>query len=193
MTGPERIDGVDVHPPAKKRLFGLMAEFESPSALVRGAEAAEAAGYTILDAFSPFPIEEVAEIASRRRRSPVSKLVFAGGLAGAIVGFGFQVWTSVVDYPLNIGGRPLYSWPSFVIVTFELTILFAASAAVFGMLALNRLPMYYHPVFAVPGFERASRDGFFLMIESRDPKFSPDGTRAFLETLATTGVSDVED
>lgn len=190
---PDHVDGVSVHPRPAPVLFGLMAEFETPDALVRATKAATAAGYSSMDAFTPYPIEEVNHEIAHHKPSVVSKLVFCGGLTGALVGFGFQTWTSVVAYPMNIGGRPLYSWPSFIIVTFELTILFAASTAVIGTFLLNRLPMPHHPVFSVERFSRASKDRYFLLIESRDPKFDRAATRAFLESQRPAEVSDVLD
>ena len=170
--------------------YGLMAEFDSPTALVAAANAARAAGYTRMDAYSPIPIEELHDaIGFHHTKLPL--LVLLGGLAGGVAGYGLQYWSSVIEYPLNIGGRPLHSWPSFIPVTFELTILGAALAAVFGMLALNGLPMPYHPVFNAPRFALASRNRFFLCIETRDPKFDRDATHRFLEELQPRGVSEV--
>ena len=170
--------------------YGLMAEFDSPTALVAAANAARAAGYTRMDAYSPIPIEELHDaIGFHHTKLPL--IVLLGGLAGGLAGYGLQYWSSVIEYPLNIGGRPLHSWPSFIPVTFELTILGAALAAVFGMLALNGLPMPYHPVFNAPRFALASRNRFFLCIETRDPKFDRDATHRFLEELQPRGVSEV--
>jgi hypothetical protein len=176
----------------EKRLYGLMAEFESPTAVVDAARRAHEAGYRRMDAYSPFPIEELTEaLGVKRTRLPL--IVLIGGIAGCLGGYGLCYWVSAVVYPLNIGGRPLHSWPAFIPVTFECTILLAALAAVFGMLALNGLPQPYHPVFNVPRFELATRNHFFLCIESRDPKFDKESTREFLENLeGAVEVADVE-
>ena len=171
--------------------YGLAARFATPQELLEAIEETRARGYEQLDAYTPFPIEEVNEEVAHHKKSPVSKLVLAAGLTGAAVGFGMQWWISAVDYPLNIGGRPLLSWPAFIPVTFEVTVLFAAFTAAIGMIALNRLPEPYHPVFGVPGFERASIDRYFLVIESADPRFDAAGTRAFLAGLGAEEVHDV--
>jgi hypothetical protein len=170
--------------------FGLMAEFGSPSALVAGARAAREAGYTKIDAYSPYPIEELNE-ALHLPRNRVPLVVLMGGLAGLAAGYGLQYWASVIAYPLNIGGRPFHSLPSFIVPAYETTILFASLSALVGMIALNGLPMPYHPVFNVPAFSRASSDGFFLTIETSDPKFDQHATRSFLEGLHPVGVSDI--
>ncbi len=170
--------------------YGLMAEFDTPTALVAAANAARAEGYTRMDAYSPIPIEELHHaIGFHHTKLPL--IVLLGGIAGGLAGYGLQYWSSAIEYPLNIGGRPFNSWPAFIPVTFELTILGAALAAVFGMLALNGLPMPYHPVFNAPRFALASRNRFFLCIETRDPKFDRDGTHRFLEGLGPRGVSEV--
>ncbi len=144
-----------------------------------------------MDAYSPFPIEGLAEaLGFRRTRIPL--VVFLGGLVGCLGGFFLQYWVSAVDYPLNVGGRPLFSWPAFIPVTFELTILVAAFAAVLGMLGLNGLPMPYHPLFHVERFALASRDRFFLCIEADDPRFDRGETWKFLESLTPHGVFEVE-
>ena len=171
-------------------LYGLMAEFEDPKTLVDVARRAYEQGYRQMDAYSPFPIEELSE-AIGIHHTAVPLLVLLGGIAGAATGFGLQYWVAAIAYPLNVGGRPFNSWPSFIPVTFELTVLFAALTAVFGMLALNRLPMPYHPVFNVPRFALATRDRFFLCIEAEDPKFDLHATREFLETFAPREVSEV--
>jgi hypothetical protein len=168
--------------PAGDGPWGLLAEFRSPHEVVEAAQAAREKGYTRLDAYSPYPIEELSE-ALGLHRSPLPRLVLAGGLLGLLGGFGLEYWSSVIAYPLNIGGRPLFSWPAFIVPAYETTILFAAGTAVLGMLALNGLPEPYHPVFNVPGFALASRDAFFISIEAADPLFDRRGTRAFLETL----------
>jgi hypothetical protein len=165
-----------------RRVYGLMAEFEDATALVAATERAHAAGYRRMDAYSPFPIEEL----HHAMGSPHSKLpliVLIGGIVGCLGGFFLQYWASAIAYPVNIGGRPLNSWPAFIPVTFECTILVAALSAVLGMLGLNGLPMPYHPVFNVERFALASRSRFFLVIESRDKNFEPDATREFMVTL----------
>lgn len=173
------------------RLYGLMAEFDSPAALVAAARRAREGGYRKFDAYTPFPIEELHE-AMHIHKTAVPLLVLLGGIAGCLAGFGLQDWVSAFAYPLNIGGRPYHSWPSFIPITFELTVLFASLTAVFGMLALNRLPKPYHPVFNAPRFELATRDRFFLCIESADAKFDAAATRTFLESLGPREVTDVE-
>ena len=172
-------------------IYGVMAEFDSPEDLLGGAEQAYAAGYREMDAYTPFPIEGLAEaLGVRHTRLPV--IVFFAGILGGLAGYGLQYFTSVIDYPLNVGGRPFHSWPSFVPVTFELTVLLAAAATVFGMMALNGLPRPHHPVFNAPNFELATRDRFFLCIESGDPGFEVAETRRFLEGLNPSKVSEVE-
>jgi ActD protein len=173
-------------------IYGLMAEFDDPTSLVTATERAHREGYRRMDAYSPFPIEELHEaLGSRHTRLPL--IVLIGGLIGCIGGYSLEYWVSVIAYPVNIGGKPLHSWPAFIPVTFECTILAAALACVLGMLALNGLPMPYHPVFSVPRFALASRNRFFLCIESKDPKFDIEETRRFLETLNPREVSTVAD
>ncbi|MEB2284718.1 MAG: DUF3341 domain-containing protein [Myxococcales bacterium] len=172
-------------------LHGIMAEFDNPTALVVAIHKTRAAGYRVMDAYSPFPIEEVSEaLHIHDRLLPI--LVFFGGLAGCIGGFGLATWTSMIDYPINVGGRPLLSWPSFLPITFETCVLLAAVTCVLGLLGLNGLPMPYHPVFNVPQFALASREKFFLCIEATDPQFHRQETRRFLETLAPLSVAEVE-
>ena len=172
-------------------IYGLLAEFNDPGELVNAVQKARQAGYRRLDAFTPFPIEEVSEaLGLHHTRLPL--IVLIGGICGAFAGLGLQYWTSVIDYPLNVGGRPFFSLPSFVPIAFECTVLFAALSAVFGMLALNGLPMPYHPVFNVPRFALATRDRFFLCIEATDQKFDRDETRRFLERLVPRTVAEVE-
>jgi hypothetical protein len=171
-------------------VYGLMAEFDDPTTLVAATGRAHDEGYRRMDAYSPFPIEELHEALG----APPSRLplvVLIGGLFGCIAGYGLQYWVSVVAYPVNVGGKPLHSWPAFIPVTFECTILAAALAAVLGMLALNGLPMPYHPVFNVRRFDQASRDKFFLVIQARDPKFDFDDVWTFLESLQPREVVDV--
>jgi hypothetical protein len=172
-------------------LFGLMAEFHSPEALLDAARRAFQEGFRRMDAYTPFPIDGLSEaIGFHRTRIPL--IVLIGGLIGCFGGFFLQYWVAVIDYPINVGGRPLNSWPSFIPVTFELTILIAALAAFFGVLALNGLPMPYHPVFNVSNFELASRNRFFLCIEAADSKFDRDNTWRFLEAMNPEGVYEVE-
>jgi hypothetical protein len=173
------------------KLYGLMAEFDSPDALVEAARRTQALGYRKFDAYTPFPIEELHE-AMDAHRTAVPLLVLLGGIVGGLGGYGLEYWVSAVAYPLNIGGRPFHSWPAFIPITFETTVLVAALTAVFGMLALNRLPEPYHPVFNVPRFALATRDRFFLCIESADPKFDASATRRFMENLGPREVTDVE-
>jgi hypothetical protein len=173
------------------RIHGLMAEFDEPEEFVAATKAAYEAGYRRLDAYSPYPVEELTEVLPQSNiRLPL--IVLAGGVIGAIAGYGLQYYAMVIDYPLNVGGRPLHSWPNFIPVAFETTILFAAFAAVLGMFALNGMPQPYHPVFNVPSFELASRSHFFLAIESGDPKFDLEETRQFLESFHPNSVSEVD-
>jgi len=171
-------------------IYGLMAEFNNPTSLVVAARKAREAGYRRMDAYSPFPIEELSE-ALGHHHDKLPLLVLIGGVVGGASGFLLQYYAAVIDYPLNIGGRPLLSWPSFIPVTFEMTILIAAFTAVLGMLGLNGLPMPYHPVFNVERFVNASRSRFFLCIESRDPLFDKQATGNFLESLEPRRVSEV--
>ncbi len=176
--------------PATKPPFALMAEFGSSAELLKAIEAAQREGYTQLEAYTPYPIEAVWE-ALGHHRSRLPLLVAIGGVVGAIAGYCLQYWTSVVNYPLNVGGRPLNSWVSFIPVTFETTVLFAALAAVLGMFALNKLPMPYHPVFNVERFALASRDRYFLAIGAWDPRWDRHQTEAFLRSLDPYEVSEV--
>lgn len=171
-------------------LYGLMAEFEHPEELVIAAQRAQEAGYRRLDAYSPIPVHGLTE-ALGQVPSRLPLLTLLGGLLGAATGYAMQYYASVGAYPMNVGGRPYHSWPAFVPIVFELIILGAALFTVLGMLALNGLPMPYHPVFNVPQFKRASRNRFFLCIEARDPTFHPESTRYFLESLHPHGVFDV--
>jgi hypothetical protein len=175
----------------KLPLHGVMAEFTEAEALVEAARAAYREGYRAMDAYSPLPIEGLAEaIGFRHTRLPL--LVLGGGLLGCAGGFFLQYYLSVVAYPINVGGRPLNSWPAFIPITFEMTVLVASISAVLGMLALNGLPMPYHPVFNVARFALATRNRFFLCIEARDPKFDRAATSAFLVGLGAREVMDVD-
>ena len=177
-------------PSPRPAVYGVIAEFVEVSTLLRAARRANEAGYREMDAFTPFPVHGLAE-AIGFRKTRVPWITLAGGLVGMACGFGLQYWIHVVAYPMNIGGRPLNSWPAFIPVTFECTILFAAFSAVLGMLALNGLPRPHHPVFNVPEFQLASQDRFFLCIESRDPQFQRERVRRFLTELGGR-VSDVD-
>jgi hypothetical protein len=173
-------------------IYGLLAEFDDPTSLVAAAHHAHQQGYRCMDAYSPFPIEELHHaIGMHENRLPL--IVLIGGLVGCAGGFLLQYWVSAIAYPINVGGTPYLSWPAFIPVTFETTILCAALSAVLGMLALNGLPQPYHPVFNVPRFALASRNRFFLCIESRDPKFHIEETRRYLETLSPREVTTVAD
>jgi hypothetical protein len=172
-------------------IYGLLAEYTEPDALVAAARQAYEAGYRKMDAYSPMPVEGLAEaIGFERNRLPL--IVLIGGLLGAATAYGMMYYSAVHHYPYNIGGRPFHSAPAFVPITFELTVLFAAFAAVLGMLGLNGLPTPYHPVFNAPGFALASRNRFFLCIEAADPRFDLDQTRQFLEGLGPKSVVEVE-
>jgi hypothetical protein len=175
------------------KLHGVMAEFETPEQLIEATEKTRAAGFAKLDAYAPYPVEGLSE-ALGLKRTWVPQLTLLGGILGGCGGFGLQYFTSVIAYPLNIGGRPLNSWPAFIPVTFETTVLGAAIFAVFGMMALNKLPQPYHPVFNVARFAaRASSDRFFLCIEADGEKFDAAGARKFLEGLKPASVAEVLD
>ena len=172
--------------------YGLMAEFDTADALLNAATKVRDAGFTKIDAYSPFPIHGMGEaIGFRAKDNKVAPLVLAGGITGLLAGAGLEYWTSVIAYPMNIGGRPYNSWPMYVPPAFETTILFAAFAAVFGMIAMNGLPQPYHPVFNAPSFHLASQDKFFLVVEADDPKFDAQGTRQLLSSLEAKEVVEV--
>lgn len=175
----------------KENLYGLMAEFAKPEELLRAAQTAYKAGYRKMDAYSPSQIDGVAEaIGFTKTRVPL--VVLVGGILGAVTAYGMQYYSAVHDYPLNVGGRPLHSWPAFIPITFELTVLFAAFAAVIGMLAMNRLPKPYHPVFNTPEFKLASQTRFFLCLEASDIQFDRHSARHFLESLGPIVIHEVE-
>lgn len=176
----------------EKSLHGLMAEFEEAEQVLTAAQRAYAEGYRRMDAYSPFPVEGLAE-ALGRDFSPVPLFTLAGGMIGGLGGYFMQWYAMSQLYPLNVGGRPLNSWPNFIPVTFELTILVASLSAVTAMTLLNRLPQPHHPVFNIPEFQRASIDRFFLCIEARDAKFDCEKTRDFLETLKPLKITEVEE
>ena len=178
------------HPTHAANVYGLMAEFEHANALVAATYRAHYEGYRRMDAYSPFPIEELHE-ALDQHHSRLPLIVLIGGALGCAGGFFMQAWMNAIDYPLNVAGKPFVAWPMFIPVTFECTILGAALAAVLGMLGLNGLPMPYHPVFNVPRFALASQNRFFLCVEANDPRFDLDRTRAFLEALGAHEVTTV--
>jgi hypothetical protein len=176
----------------RKLLVGFLAEFTTPEALKESARRARREGSCRMDAYTPFPVEGLAEELGFPH-SRVPHIVLISGIIGALAGAFMQYYSAVYDYPLNIGGRPLNSWPAFVIVTFELTILFAGLSAVFGMLALNGLPKPHNALFNERRFARVTDDRFFFCIEANDPKFDPDDTWKFLESLKPEGVYAVHD
>jgi len=172
-------------------IYGIVAEFENPNDLLKATRAAYEAGYRRIEAYTPYPIEEVSEAVSpHRNRLPL--IVLIGGIVGGLGGYLLQYYTQVIDYPLNIGGRPFHSWPSFIVATFETTILGAALSAIFGMLALNGLPRPHHPIFNTPRFELASRNRFFLCVESTDKQFDKEKTKEFLAEFLPRDVSEVD-
>ncbi len=178
-------------PTVESSLHGIMAEFNTPEEVLNAARKASEHGYTRMDAYSPFPVEGLSEaVGFHKTRIPF--IVLIAGLFGAVGGFFLQYYAAVIGYPLNVGGRPLNSWPSFIPITFELTVLCAGVTAAVAMIILNGLPMPYHPVFNVPAFERVTRDKFFLCIEAADPKFDQAMTENFLKSLHPAGVSVVE-
>jgi hypothetical protein len=176
--------------PVTKPIWGLVAEFNDPTQLLKAVHCARREGYRRLDAFSPYPMEELAD-ALDFHRTNVPLVMFCGGLFGCFAGYFMQWWIAVISYPINVGGRPYNSWPSFIPVTFEMTVLISALAGTFGLLALCGLPMPYHPLFNVPRFGRASQDRFFLSIEASDPRFDREATREFLLSLEPETVSEV--
>ena len=178
------------HATAAPALYGLMAEFETPTDLLNACKSAYAEGYRDMDAYSPFPIEEASE-AIGFHKSAVPLVTLVGGLLGGLSGFALQYWIIVIAYPLNIGGKPYNSWPAFIVPTFEMTILFAGIIGMLGMFALNGLPQPYHPVFNVDRFSKVTRNRFFLCVEASDPKFDPAGTRQFMERLKPLSISEV--
>ena len=173
-----------------KGIYGLMAEFDSPTALVNAARAAREKGYRKMEAYSPFPVEELNDVL-HLHKNKLPLIVLIGGITGLLTGYLMQYYITVWDFPINVGGRPLHSWPAYIIITFELTVLFSAIFCVLGLLALCGLPMPYHPMFNVPRFATASRNRFFLCIEARDPLFDQSQTAEFLGTLDAKEVSEV--
>jgi uncharacterized membrane protein len=171
-------------------VYGVMAEFEDPTSLVNAARNAYQNGFRKLDAYTPFPIEELSEVL-HLHKNKLPLIVLIGALTGALTGYLLQYFVTVIYFPINIAGRPLHSWPSYIVITFELTILFGAISAVLGLLGLCGLPMPYHPVFNVPRFSEHSRDRFFLCIEATDPLFDLEKTSRFLEGMEAKEVSEV--
>jgi hypothetical protein len=176
--------------PVKPTVYGLLAEFDSPTRLLEAVRCARREGYDRLEAFTPIPVEGLREELGRRR-SWLPLIVLLGGVAGAALGYVVQYYTNAIDDPLNVGGRPLNSWPAFLVVTFEVAVLVAALTAVVAMPILSGLPMPYHPVFNVPRFALASRNRFFLCVRATDPHFDANGTRRFLDELRPQGVWEV--
>ncbi|MCG7393440.1 DUF3341 domain-containing protein [Microvirga sp. ACRRW] len=171
-------------------IYGIIAEFETPDALADAVRRAKRAGFTQIDAFSPFPLTDLArEMGTRTTAIPWIALV--AGLIGAGLQYGAQYWMNAIDYPLNVGGRPLNSWPTFIPSTLIVAILWAGTATLLGLLLILRLPRLHHPVFSVHDFKRASEDRFFLCILGSDPLFEPDGVRCFLEAQLPTSVREV--
>jgi hypothetical protein len=177
-------------PPAESGVYGLMAEFDRPEDLLAATQHAYERGYRMMEAYTPFPVEGLAE-ALGFRSNRIAAVVLIGGIVGGLGGFFMQWYSAVLSYPLDVGGRPFNSWPMFIPITFEMTVLFAALAAVFGMLGMNGLPRPYHPVFNVPRFALASRNRFFLCLQARDPLFDIQTARPFLEGLRPRAISEV--
>jgi hypothetical protein len=175
----------------KAPMYGLLAEFDDATAVTEAARRVYEAGYRKIDAYSPFPIEELSHAIGFHKNS-IAKIVLIGGILGGIGGFSLESFASAVWYPLNVGGRPLISWPSFIPVTFETTVLCAALSAVFGMIIMNGFPQPYHPVFNAPNFQFASHDRFFISIEADDKLFDWAKTKEFLASLGATEVVEVE-
>ncbi len=172
--------------------YGVVAEFAHADEVLAAAHKAREAGYTVMDAYSPVPVHGLDE-ALGRKRSILAWLVFAGGMTGTLTGFGMQYWMAHINYPWNVGGRPTVSWPAFIPVTFELTILFAALTCVIGMFALNGLPRPHHPIFNTPNFDRSAIDHYFLCIEAKDPQFEEDKVTAFLQECGPEAVNTITD
>jgi hypothetical protein len=178
--------------PPREGIYGLLAEFDTPRDLVLATEKAHQAGYRRMECYTPYPVEEAAE-ALRFHKNRVPLLCLLGGLLGLTTAYLMQTWINTLAYPLNIAGRPLLSWPAFIIPAYEWTILFSGLSAAFGMIAMNGLPQTYHPLFNAPNFRNgATTDKFFLCLEATDPKFSPGETRAFLEQFPTVSVVEVD-
>ncbi len=180
------------HESPNAQTYGVVAEFADADAVLAAAHKAREAGYTVMEAYSPVPVHGLDE-ALGRKRSKLPWLVFGGGLTGCLAGFGMQYWMAVVDYPWNVGGRPPLSWPAFIPVTFELTILFSALTTVIGMFALNGLPRPHHPIFNTPNFDRSTLDHYFLCIEAKDPRFDEAEVARFLQEMGPEAVHTLTD
>jgi len=194
-TEPQETDELHLSVSRQRRvaptLYGIMGEFNNPSDLVAAARRTYEAGYRRINGYSPYPIEELSEAIGFTRTS-LPLIVLIGGIVGGLSGFFMQYWMEVINYPLNVGGKPYNSWPAFIPITFECTVLLAAFAAVLGMLVLNKLPQPYHPVFNAPNFALATRDRFFLVVEANDPQYDHDAIVTFMKNLNATEVNDVE-
>jgi hypothetical protein len=178
--------------PPREGIYGLIAEFNTPTELVNATEQAHQAGYRRMECYTPYPVEEAAE-ALRFSKTSIPLICLLGGIAGVTVAYLMETWINVWAYPLNVAGRPLFSWPAFIIPAYEWTILFAGLSAAFGMIAQNGLPQLYHPLFNASNFRNgATTDKFFLCLEATDPKFSLGGTRAFLEQFPAISVVEVD-
>ena len=183
----------------RQTLYGVLGEFDSAKTLIAAAKKVREAGYECFDAFAPYPVPGLSEACGLElglkgwKHNLVPQIALLGGLCGGLGGFFFQYWVNVIDYPLNIAGRPLNSWPAFIPVTFELTVLGASTFAVLGMLALNKLPQPHCPLFNVPSFKRATNDGFFLCIEASDKKFDLASATKFLQSINAKAVTEVRD
>jgi hypothetical protein len=178
--------------PPREGIYGLLAEFNTPRDMVLATEQAHKAGYRRMECYTPYPVEEAAE-ALRFHKNRVPLMCLLGGLMGLTTAFLMETWINTMAYPLNIAGRPLMSWPAFIIPAYEWTILFAGLSAAFAMIAMNGLPQTYHPLFNAPNFRNgATTDKFFLCLEATDPKFSPGETRAFLEQFPAVSVVEVD-
>ncbi|HWE85734.1 MAG TPA: DUF3341 domain-containing protein [Terracidiphilus sp.] len=180
--------------PPREGTYGLMAEFDDPGDLVRAARQSYQDGWRRMDCYSPYPVEEAAEaIGFDRSRDKVPLVTLIGGLMGLTAMYLLEIWINTLAYPLNIGGRPLYSWPAFIIPAYEWTILWAGLSAAFCMVALNGMPALYHPVFNAPNFrDGATVDKFFLCLEALDPKFDLIEARKYLESFQPLSVVEVE-
>jgi hypothetical protein len=174
-----------------RKPYGILAEFDGPGELVHAAEQLRGRHYSAMEVYTPYPIEEIEDIVPTK--NPLPAIVFIGGLIGAITAWTMQTYIAIWDFPINVGGRPLYSWPSFIVILFELTVLFAAIAAFAGCLSLAQLPRPHHPVFEVDRFKAATQDGFFLCVEARDPLFDARRTREAIDDLDPVSVWELED